>query len=99
MTINERIAREVMGWNTEIYCKMLIRNIPGEHFEEVPDFEHSLDACAVAEAEIEKRRLWAAYLRSILLLRADASGKDWLKYLVYLGPAERCAALIKAVQP
>lgn len=105
---NARIAREVMGWKLclkywgspiqRCYCT----DDSVKHRDEVPDFEASRDACALAEAEIERRGLASVYLDSLEDMRFSeiASGREpvTLRYfLLRLTPTQRCAAMLAAI--
>lgn len=107
-SVDERIARKVMSWETRATPDGLVqRKLEPEEQEgfegwiEVPDFEHSLDACALAEAEIEKRGLAETYARELihdLFLDLDPTDTAKLKAMAYATPAQRCAAMLKAVE-
>ena len=101
--LNARIAREVMGWEVEpvFPLRYSYRNEYGSMMSApVPDFTNSLDACALAEAEIERRELMEKY-RDILVNGCAKSvfweTKEVQIGLIRLTPAQRCAAMLKAV--
>ena len=97
--VNARIAKEVMGWEPVPYSAERWRMKHGQE-RDLPDFANSLDACALAESEIEKRGLMSGYRRILV----NEVGKelcweaDTLQlWLIRLTPAQRCAAMLKAV--
>ena len=112
-SVNERIAREVMGWEVVFAPGNLpegpfyLVNGSGFDFPEgpahpVPDFEHLLDACALAEKRIEELGLITEYIDQLEHLRyagieAESAPLTLRYFLVRLTPAQRCQALLKAV--
>ena len=106
--INARIAKEVMGWERFV-CNggdVVWRGMPPECWpfleeDSLPDFEHSLDDCALAEDEIEKRGLMIEYEKA-LILNSSCPGTPWVwklrAYLIRLTPAQRCAAMLAAIE-
>jgi hypothetical protein len=103
--INARIAKEVMGWEPVPYSAERWRVKSGQE-RDLPDFEHSLDACALAEAEIDRRGLWEDYQQSLYgIFRAAKNDSDPTaalfmnmdKFLIRLTPAQRCQAMLSAV--
>ena len=117
--VNERIPREVMGWEIRPAtsyrrAKRVVVYQLGDpryrggalHIINIPDFEHSLDACAIAEAEIKKRGLQEKYLEVIWSEYQPSSGArtNWTMSMefaarcLHLAPAQRCAAMLAAVE-
>ena len=96
-TVNERIATEVMGWRPIPYSANLWADADGGDIVG-PDYEHSLDACALAEAEIERRGLLGEYATAVceVFIEADTPSIDF--YLIRLTPEQRCEAMLKAVE-
>lgn len=99
--VNARIAREVMGWK-------LTQDADGQWWFEypligkrkttLPDFEDSLDACAIAEAEIERRGRMEDYSDAIFRRWLNGEGSHgFTRLLIRLTPTQRCAAMLKAV--
>lgn len=98
--INARIAKEVMGWEPVPYSADRWRMKHGQE-RDLPDFEHSLDACVLAEVEIEKSGLMIEYEKA-LILDSSCPGTPWVwrlrAYLIRLAPAQRCAAMLAAIE-
>jgi hypothetical protein len=115
-SVNERIAREVMGWRKpakgevvkDIFlgpgCWITVETEDdlqtiGDY--KLPDFAHSLDACAIAEAEIERRGLMIEYEKA-LILNSSCPGTPWVwklrAYLIRLTPAQRTAAMVAVIE-
>jgi hypothetical protein len=71
-----------------------------EEMEPVPDFEHSLDACALAEAEIDKRGLFWKYWEVLcdMWRRDHELDQGQAEFLIRLTPAQRCEAILKAIE-
>ncbi len=115
-SVNERIAREVMGWRKpakgevvkDIFlgpgCWITVETEDdlqtiGDY--KLPDFAHSLDACAIAEAEIERRGLMNGYRR--ILVNEVAKEEFWETdalhiRLIRLTPAQRTAAMVAVIE-
>jgi hypothetical protein len=59
----------------------------------------TLDACALAEAEIEKRGLIWKYRTACMSLWGESTdGEDELLFLIRLAPAQRCAAMVAVIE-
>ena len=100
--LNERVAREVMGWKLNVNASGVYARTQSGQTAIIPDFEHSLDACALAEAEIERRGLSEAYMRAVAALWRNcvtpslpANYINW--FILRLTPAQRCNAMLAAV--
>ena len=99
--LNERVAREVMGWNVPKQSSEHRVNPATGLWLPLPDFAHSLDACAIAEAEIERRGLSESYRVALLSPWKMSPGAgnvvNLAHFLIRLTPAQRCEAMLKAV--
>ena len=108
--INARIAREVMGWEVVFAPDGLPEGpfylVDGSGFDfpegsamPVPDFEHSLDACAVAEAKLDDLGLTRKYYSAIAMMSPlEPAGQRYTWWLIRLTPAQRCAAMLAAIE-
>lgn len=99
--VNARIAVEVMGWKPLLVIQgtaTAYQNCDGEA-QLSPDFEHSLDACALAEAEIKRRGLQQQYVNAIFtIVAAEPMAWQGVLTLICLTPAQRCEAMLKAIE-
>lgn len=111
-TMNERIACKVMGREVTVphdgigelwpryWRGTAKRHSWKTHFidyEMVPDFEHSLDACVLAEKRIEELGLWGTYQMAINHAWWAARIGDSTEFLIRLTPEQRCQAMLAAV--
>ena len=98
---NARIAREVMGWKVAPVFPLSYsyRNEYGAMMSApVPDFARSLDACAIAEAEIERRGLWNEYRDALdqILIHIPLDDRPYVAdFLIRLTPEQRCEAMLR----
>jgi hypothetical protein len=61
--------------------------------------EPTLDLCALAEAEIERRELWRKYEDALdLMWLQDESSATEATFMIRLTPAQRCAAMLAAIE-
>lgn len=106
-SVDERIAREVMGWfvyKPSNKTRELRYRLPDTKrgWSTVPDFEHSLDACALAEAEIVRREMrdcYAWHLQNTWLLECPLPDMlTWRNWAIFATPAQRCVAMLKVVE-
>ena len=102
MTTNERIAREVFNLHDirpGISGGVIgISRDDSRRIVELPDFEHSLDACAIAEAEIVRRGYRCDMITAIQQMWQDSLEPSDTWFILQLTPAERCAAMLKVVE-
>ena len=59
----------------------------------------TMDACALAEAEIERRGLWRKYEDALdLMWLRDESSATEATFMIRLTPAQRCQAMLAAIE-
>jgi len=100
---NERIAREVMGWELYVQTGGNALNcdfvaVSRHNHMPLPDFEHSLDACAIAEAEIERRGLRQVYTFQLLNILNYGASEEGFWRIIQATPDQRCEAMLRATE-
>ncbi len=74
------------------------RRKPKTYTEWIPTLQ-TLDACALAEAEIERRGLWDKYEEALdAMWLVDVGSKAEATFMIRLTPAQRCAAMLAAIE-
>ena len=101
--LNRLISDRVMLWTLQERDGLLWHGL-----SPLPDFANSLDACAIAEAEIVRRGLWDDYRREIRNRWFDSYGGNapalgslpgsnlHETYCIRLSPRQRCMAMLRA---